>query len=344
VAEVLVGSGASWLAVASIDEGVQIRGVDSKTPILLLSPVPVWAIQTAMDQAIDLSITSISQIREIAAEARRRATKTRIHLKFDTGMHRLGIPYNAVEKALDEIERSAHLQLVSAFSHLAKAEDLEATSSQNNQFESIIRVIREREPALIAKGVVRSDQPIIFHLTSSDATRRFPFAHHDMVRVGLLLYGLEPTEPSEVVVPAMSIRGRINQIQTIEAGQSVGYGWTWTASRTTRLACIPIGYADGVDRRLSNRMSGLVMGKHVAQVAQVGRISMDQMLFDITDAPDAEEGDIITLIGTADGKSIHLASWATLLDTITYELACRMRVRLPRIYTRHRVVAAKSPE
>ncbi len=100
VAEVLVGSGASWLAVASIDEGVQIRGVDSKTPILLLSPVPVWAIRRQWSQAIDLSITSISQIKR-SAEARRRATKTQIHLKFDTGMHRLGIPYNAVEKALE---------------------------------------------------------------------------------------------------------------------------------------------------------------------------------------------------------------------------------------------------
>ena len=337
VTEVLVGAGAQWLAVASIDEGCQLRGIDSKVPILLLSPVPVWAIQTAMENNLDLSTTSLSQIHEIAAEAARKSTTIKIHLKFDTGMHRLGMTPALVSQALDAIEQSQHLRLISVFSHLAKAEDSEATSYQNAQFEQIIATVKEREPRMRAKGILAKNEAVLFHLASSDAARRFPFSRHDLVRVGLLLYGLEPDTPSEIVIPSMSVRARINQTQIIEPGESVGYGWTWTAERTTRVACVPVGYADGVDRRLSNKMAGLLMGE---QIRQVGRISMDQMLFDITDVPQARDGDVITLIGTDSGKTIHLASWARMLDTITYELACRMRVRLPRIYTRRNIATA----
>jgi len=181
----------------------------------------------------------------------------------------------------------------------------------------------------------------LLHLASGEAARRFPDTHYDMVRVGLYLYGLEPAVVSNVVSPALSLRGRINHLQDIDAGESVGYGLTWTAPRRTRLASIPIGYADGVDRSLSNRMEGLCTGK---RIKQVGRISMDQMLFDITDVPQAQIGDVITLIGSESGSvannaaqdRLHLADWASMLDTITYELACRLRVRLPKIYTRSR--------
>jgi alanine racemase len=177
----------------------------------------------------------------------------------------------------------------------------------------------------------------IFHLASSEATTRFPQCHYDMVRVGLYLYGLEPNTVSDSLQPAMSVRARINHTSTVAKGERVGYGHTWQAKRHSRLAAIPIGYADGVDRGLSNQMKGLLMGK---VISQVGRISMDQMLFDITDVPEAEEGDVITLIGcaasAAEQNSLYLSDWACLLDTITYELACRMRVRLPRIYTRNK--------
>ncbi len=150
----------------------------------------------------------------------------------------------------------------------------------------------------------------------------------------------------------MSVRARVVHVAEIAEGESVGYGWTWTATRPTKLASIPIGYADGVDRRLSNRLTGLIWGR---EVKQVGLISMDQMLFDITDVPEATEGDVLTLIGQENAersapsdivassqvKTLHLATWAAMLDTITYELACRLRVRLPRIFTRHKASTFK---
>src|SRR6185437_5821828 len=149
---------------------------------------------------------------------------------------------------------------------------------------------------------------------------------------------LEARAVSNAVKPAMSVRGRINHLQTIESGQSVGYNLTWTAKRQTRLASIPIGYADGIDRRLSNSVQGILLGK---RVQQVGLISMDQMLFDITDVPEAQDSDVITLIGcdaehadSGPGRfehTLYLADWAVQLQTITYELACRLRARMPRI-------------
>jgi alanine racemase len=137
----------------------------------------------------------------------------------------------------------------------------------------------------------------------------------------------------------MSVKARINHVNIVKEGDSVGYNLTWEARRESRLACVPIGYADGVDRRLSNRMEGLILGQ---KVRQVGLISMDQMLFDITDVPEAQDGDVITLIGRDESavdankpeSALHLATWAEMLGTITYELASRLRTRLPRIYTR----------
>jgi len=332
IAEVLIASGADWFAVASVDEGCQLRNIDGKIPILLLSPVPSWAIPTALEFGLDLTVTSAAQVNEIAVVAARKKAQARLHLKVDTGMHRLGIAPQYVDVVLNEIKKNDHLHLISVFSHLARADHLESTTYQNDQFHQIVQLVRQAEPELRSRERHATTDPILFHLASGDATRRFPQTQYDMVRTGLVLYGLEPRRTSDVVIPAMSVRGRINHVSEIAAGQSVGYNWTWTAKRPTRLASIPIGYADGVDRHLSNKLLGLLMGE---QIPQVGTISMDQMLFDITDVAEAQEGDVITLIGTDGERNIQLSSWAELLDTITYELACRMRVRLPRVYTRH---------
>lgn len=325
VVEVLTGSGADWLAVASVDEGCQLRAVNTRTPILILSPTPGWAVSNALADNLDLTVTSLSQVHDIQQAAAEKEIVARVHLKVDTGMHRLGIAASSTAALLDAIYQSKNLKLLSIFSHLAKAEDEEATALQNKTFVDVM--VRAKEI------IARQSENVFFHLASGEAARRFPFTHHDMVRVGLYLYGLEATEESKVVVPALSVRARINHINQIDHGEEVGYGWTWRADRPSRIASIPIGYADGVDRGLSNSMSGILMGK---EIKQVGRISMDQMLFDITDVPEAIEGDVITLIGSDGPVSLSLAGWARQLNTITYELACRLRIRLPRIYTRHR--------
>jgi alanine racemase len=256
----------------------------------------------------------------------------KVHLKVDTGMHRLGVLPGETLGALEELERvSDAVKVKGLFSHLAKADDEDSVLWQKGQFE---QVLADAENAGL--------RPDIVHFASSDATRLFPWAHYDMVRPGLILYGLESRVVSQVVKPAMSVRGRIVHTQRIAAGESVGYSLTWTAERDTTIASIPIGYADGVDRGLSNKLIGSLLGK---RVPQIGLISMDQMLFDITDVPQAQEGDVITLVGcdsefatAAPGEhehTLYMATWARELDTITYELACRLRARMPRVYTRH---------
>lgn len=333
VAEVLVAMGADWLGVASVDEACQLRAADIKAPILILGPAPAWAVKTAIESDLDMTVTALSELKDVNQTALRAKRVAKINIKVDSGMHRLGVLPQNLEPMLEFVRQSPGLKLVSMFSHLAMAGDQEATQKQNAVFKRCVDAAR-----LLIKT------PFLTHLASSEAVRYFPETHYDMVRVGIYLYGLEAKKDSEILIPSMSVRARINHTQEIEEGESAGYNFTWTAKRKSRLASLPIGYADGVKRALSNRMSCLLNGK---LVPQVGIISMDQMLVDITDVPQAQEGDVITLIGHehAAGEDSHsnqhspcltLAQWAGMLDTITYELACNLRVRLPRIYTRPR--------
>jgi alanine racemase len=329
VANVLTACGADWLGVASIDEGCQLRAAGVRQPILVLSPCPSWAVAAALDADLNITVTSISQIADIAESCRRQNRSASIHLKIDTGMHRLGVALEHIDDVIRALKKNPELRLTGLFSHFAKADEEEFTRKQTETFNKAIEKVK-------AAGL----KPDLIHLASGEAARRFPFTHFDMVRVGLYMYGLEASVVSDVVIPAMSVKGRINHIQEIAEGESLGYSLTWTSSRKSRIASIPIGYADGIDRRLSNKLTGLLMGK---QISQVGLISMDQMLFDITDVPQAQEGDVVTLLGLDHGESeasddknqLFLATWANLLDTITYELACRLRARMPRMYTRN---------
>jgi alanine racemase len=324
-ARVFLGAGAQWLAVASVDEGVQLRAQVPGAPLLVLGPAPERALPAALANKLDITVTTAAQIDAAARAGKESGGKLRVHLKIDSGMHRLGVSPNQFIELLNEIKSNPNLSLVSIFSHLAKADELEFTRKQNETFNSCLAKAKEVWPHLLL-----SDGGDVFvHLASGDAARRFPFTHHDMVRVGLNLYGLESRVVSQVVKPAMAVRARINQIRELEAGESIGYNLTWTAEKPTRIASVPIGYADGVPRNLSNKMSGLLHGK---RVQQCGTISMDQMLFDINDAPQAREGDVITLIGKDGNSQLYFADWAQTLGTITYELACAMRLRLPRIY------------
>lgn len=331
VSEVLVASGADWLGVASVDEGCQLRAAGISSPILLLSPAPAWALTTAIESDLQLTITAPSQIDDIVEVARRLQRIAKVHVKVDSGMHRLGVLPKNIISVFEKLTKHSEIKIKGLFSHLAKADDCDCTSMQNEVFQRVQADITQR-----------GWRPDLVHLASSDATRLFAETHYDMVRPGLILYGLESRVVSKVVKPALSVRGRINHMQDIDEGQSVGYNLTWTAQRQTRIASIPIGYADGVDRGLSNNIEGIL---HDKRVRQIGLISMDQMLFDITDVPEAQEGDVITLIGTeakhagvGPGEhehTLYLSHWANKLDTITYELACRLRARMPRIYTRH---------
>lgn len=324
-------AGATWLAVATIAEGVELRQDDNVTPILLLGPVPARSVQTAIDHNLDLTITNQADFDAARTIANQINRNVRLHLKIDTGMHRLGASPDDVINFVQQILAEPNLDLISVFSHLAKADELEFTKKQNDCFQNVLDNLTQQFPKLLR----RDGGKVLAHIASGDAALHNPFSQHDMVRAGLKLYGLESRTVSDTVKPALSIRAKINSLREIEAGEGVGYNQTWQATVKSRIASIPIGYADGIDRGLSNRMEALLRGQ---RIRQVGVISMDQMLFDVTAVPDCALGETLTLIGSDGNATIHLAEWANMLDTITYELACRMRVRLPRIYTHGQVV------
>lgn len=337
VAAAALRAGASRLGVATIDEGIELRTTDRATPILILGPVPTGAVQTAVEHNLDLTITSQADLNAAKALARQVKLanqinrKIKLHLKVDTGMHRLGAAPDDVETLVQQIISDPHLELISIFSHLAKADQRPFTEKQDQCFRAVLKRLSAKFP-----GLLKADGgKVLAHIASGDAARHNPFTQHDLVRAGLNLYGLEARTVSDVVKPALSIRAKINSLREIEAGETVGYNMTWTAQSKSRIASVPLGYADGIDRGLSNRMEALLHGK---RVKQVGLISMDQMLFDVTAVPESALGDTLTVIGTDQDLSIQLADWANMLDTITYELACRMRLRLPRIYMHGSVV------
>jgi alanine racemase len=333
VAEVLQAKGVEWLGVASVGEGRQLRGAGIDLPILILGPCPGRSILTAIENNLDLAVTSLAQLKEIARQTDEKNKICRIQLKIDTGMHRLGFQPDCLSEVFRILDSGPQLKLIGVFSHLAKADDVATTTRQDVIFKRALKMFEEA-----------NHKPQFVHLASSEAVRHFPFVRYDMVRMGINLYGLEPKTISADLMPVMAVRGRINQLNYIEKGESIGYGLTWRAERKTLLASVPIGYADGIDRRLSNCMKGLINGKFIDQV---GRISMDQMLFDVTEIEDVEEGNVVTLIGSQyygnrqnvdePRPSISLADWSTLLNTITYELACRLKLRLTYVFSRTNV-------
>ncbi len=332
IAEVLAACGVSWLGVASADEAAELRESNCKLPILILGPTPSWAAKKAIEQKLDLTVSSLQQLQALTQLAKGSQQAIRIHLKVNTGMHRLGMNAEDTQKAIAILKENKKFKLVSVFSHLAKASNHGTTIWQKKKFDTFIDLFKSA-----------NYEPEILHLACSEAADLFPETYYDMVRIGMHLYGLEENIVSNKLMPIMSVRGRINQTSEINKGEAVGYGLTWEAKRPSRLANIPVGYADGVDRKLSNKMKALL---HNSSINQVGRISMDQMLFDITDLPHAKEGDVITLIGSDEYalqneseksdqiNTLYLTDWANQLGTMSRELACRLKARLPRIYTR----------
>lgn len=316
-----------WLAVASVDEGCQLRQSGISLPILLLSPCPKWALETAFKNDLTLTLSSLTQIEEINDASLRNDRKTSVHLKLDTGMHRLGVQESRLNELLNALQKAPGIKLEGVFSHLAKADESGFTALQVQCLERCLKTIRQCG--------FHTD---LIHLSSSESTRLYPWTHYNMVRVGINLYGLEPKSKAVDLIPALTLKARINQVQQIEANEGVGYGLSWQSQEPSIIASVPVGYADGVDRGLSNKLHGLLQG---VSVPQVGRISMDQMLFDVSAVPGAQEGDVITLIGSENTfisagceDQIFLADWAEKIDTITYELSCRLRIRMPRVYTR----------
>ncbi len=317
LAPTILASGIDMLGVASIDEGVDLRNANINCDILVLGAVPVWAVESAVGADLSIAIFSRGHIEACKKAYERTGKKPKVHIKLDTGMNRIGVCDEDAVGFIKEVQKSDFIDFQGIFTHLAEAENPTEAKKQIDRWQKIISQID-------TKG-------LLLHLQNTAGSMCYKVENTNMCRIGISLYGLAPDFPPGCDVkpnlkPLISLKGRVVNIHTAKDGQGVSYSYTYKAKGDRTIATIPVGYADGVSRALSNKIYGVLNGK---KVPQVGNITMDQMMFDITGV-DAQIGDVITLLD----EENSIDNWAKILGTINYELTCRLKVRLPRVYTR----------
>lgn len=322
----LESEGVSWFAVATVEEGVELREARITKPILVFGGF--WPGQEAMLLNFDLTpvVFRIDQARSIAEAANRQGSAAKVHVKIDTGMGRVGFRLDQIDQTAAELEEIDNLEIEGLMTHFAVADDLGATDFTNFQIASF----EESVEIFLAHG----HRPKYIDMANSPGAIVHPLSRSKLVRIGGLLYGLGgDVLPAGVEHPelrsVMSIKSKIAQIKTIKVGESVGYGRTFVAGRDTVVATIPIGYHDGLPRALSNKGHFLVNGQR-ARI--IGRVSMDWATIDVTDIPDAAVGDDVTIIGESGDEVIRAEDLAAIADTISYEITCGISRRVPRRY------------
>lgn len=317
LAPTLLASGADMLGVASIDEGEDLRQAKINCDILVLGAVPVWAVENAVRSDLIISVFSKEHLDACRQVYNRTGIKPKVHIKLDTGMNRIGISPDNAKDFIEKVQKADYLRLGGIFTHLANAENREKTQIQIDIWNKIISQI--------------NTEGLLLHILNTAGAMCYDVPNSNMYRAGIGIYGLYPDLPQDCkksikLKPLMSLKARIVNIHKIYKGDGVSYGHTFVAKDTRTVATVPLGYADGVPRSLSNKIYAKLNGK---EVIQIGNITMDQMMFDITGV-DAKCGDVITLLD----ENNTIDRWAEILGTINYELTCRLKVRLGRVYTR----------
>lgn len=332
--------GADFFAVSNIEEAMQLRNNGISTPILILGYTPASCASILAENNISQSVFSLSYAKELSKCAAADGVRIKIHIKLDSGMGRIGFDcIHDNDKMLDSITEVCNMQGLEnegIFTHFAVADEGdEGTSFTRIQYERFARAIE----SLSARGVEFE----IKHCANSATTFEYPEYHMDMVRVGVVLYGLAPSDKvrgCEELSPVMSLKSVISMIKEIEAGDTVSYGCTFKAEKRTKIATAPVGYADGFWR--SNADNGTQMLIRGQRVNIVGRVCMDQLMLDVSDVKGVREGDYITVIGADKDEFIGADELAKNNSTIGYEMICAIGERVPRFYIKdHEIVFVK---
>lgn len=324
VAQALTRSkAASGFAVSLVEEGIALREAGVTAPVLIMGPSQHGGEDDMVTAGLTPVIASSDDVRALAAVARARRCVIEAHLKIDTGMGRLGV---AVEHA-GEIAASAArdgIRLIGLMTHFACADTDEPADPESLTREQLRR-FGEADRAVTAAGA-----PIrVRHAANSSGAWWFPEARFDLVRTGIALYG-NGRWPAAPHSQAMRLVTEVAQLRTIASGSSVGYDATWRATRPTRLAVLPVGYADGLPRRAGGQAEAAIRG---TRVPLVGRVSMDIAIADVTDVPDVAVGDPVVLLGRASGGvTISVAEYGRWTGLSDYEVTCGMSKRVPRTY------------
>jgi len=319
----LLGLGADMLGVALVEEGRELREAGIVAPILVMGALFPEQSETIVALGLTPVVSNRSVAKALSAAAKKRGTTVTVHLKIDTGMGRIGIASEEAPAFLAELNKLGAITVQGLMTHFADADlsDKQFAATQMDRFESLLKV-------LAAQGI---DIPVR-HAANSAALLDFRRALFTMVRPGLMLYGYDPREERAARVdlrPVLSLVTRIAFIKNVPAGVPISYGRTFVAKRDSSIATLPIGYADGYSRGLSNTGEALVRGMR-ARV--VGRVCMDMCMLDVTDVPGVQEGDDVVLIGSQGSERITAEDIAVKTETIAYEVLCGISKRVPRIY------------
>ncbi len=329
VARCLAGAGVDWFGVATVEEALELRGAAIEQPILLLGGLYMSDPAHLIEYRLTPSVSSTARLDTYAACARRNGRPIDFHLKVDTGMGRLGLPLDRLSPFFAHYRELEGLRLTGFFTHLASAEDLIAsqTEEQAGRFQVALRQLQ-------AMGA----QPGWIHVSNSAALLAGLEFPENLVRVGALLFGYclpfaaragrEPKALAEFE-PILTFKSRVVYLKDVPSGTPLGYGAAFHTRRPSRIATVPVGYADGLSRALSNRGHAIAGGQ---KARIVGNISMDLTLLDVTDIPGVGVGDEVALIGTSGRCSITALEIAEAIGTVPYEVLCSIGKRVPRIY------------
>ncbi|WP_173867224.1 alanine racemase [Synechococcus sp. BDU 130192] len=323
VAETVLKAGASWLAIATLGEGVELREAGITAPILVLGATNTTEeIEAIAHWDLQPTLCNLSQVAIFDETLARLGKILPVHLKIDTGMSRLGTRWEEALPFVAAVHQAPHLNIASIYSHFATADDPDPTTmdQQHQRFQAAIAKLEQQ-------GIPIPKQ----HISNSAATLHSRDLHYDLVRLGLSIYGVYPAShlsPKVRLKPVLQVKARITQLKTLPPDTGVSYGHRFITATDTKTAVVGIGYADGVPRRLSNNLKVLVNG---AFAPQIGAITMDQLMLDVSHLPDVQVGDVVTLIGTDNDQQLTVDQWANQLGTISWEILCGFKHRLPRI-------------
>ncbi len=312
-----------WLGVPTLDEALELRGGGAPNPILLLSHINPVKLPLAVANSCRLTVHHLDHINWYARAARNAPDTVKLHLEVDTGMARLGISPDDLGEALELIKAEKMFTLEGVFSHLVESSiaDDPRNAAQKRAFEEILAKVKSVFPDVSCA-----------HLSNSGGVLNLPDAHYDMVRAGILCYGLYPPDYAGRkidIAPVLTLVSQVHDFRQVKKGTGVSYGHKWIAPEDTTLVTIPIGYADGYPRSMSGKAQVIYRGE-IRPV--VGNITMDYMMVDVNGLGKPELGEEVILIGESCGKAIAAADLARWANTLEYEIICNLGRRIKRVY------------
>lgn len=317
--------GIRYFGVAFLEEGVELRKAGIQSPILVMGGVLGAQVREFLDHDLEITISSIAIAERVNEEAQRLARKARVHLKIDTGMERIGVRSDTAMPFIEKVCRLPNVEVIGLFSHLATSDEGDKSFAhvQLDRFSTVLDAVQRA-------GI---DIPLK-HIANSGAILDLPESYFSMVRPGIMMYGCYPsleTSMSVPIQPVLSLKSQIVFLKEVAANTSISYGRRYVTNRKTSIATVPIGYADGYSRRLTNSSHVLI---HGTRYPTVGTICMDQLMVDVGDGRNVRVGDPVTLIGSERSEEITAWDIAQQLGTNAYEVLTGISTRVPRVVVR----------